>query len=57
MKIASIETFSRKFLAFVRVTTHEGHIGWGQVAPYNADITARILHRQIAPWALGKMCH
>ena len=54
MKIASIETFSRKFLAFVRVTTHEGHIGWGQVAPYNADITARILHRQIAPWALGK---
>tara|TARA_B100001123_G_scaffold58321_1_gene62725 strand:+ start:517 stop:1623 length:1107 start_codon:yes stop_codon:yes gene_type:complete len=54
MKIASIETFSRKFLAFVRVTTHEGHIGWGQVAPYNADITARIMHRQIAPWALGK---
>ena len=54
MKIASIETFSREFLAFVRVTTHEGHFGWGQVAPYNADITARIVHRQIAPWALGK---
>ena len=27
--------------------------GWGQVAPYNADITARVLHRQIAPHALG----
>ena len=54
MKIASIETFSREYLAFVRVTSNEGHYGWGQVAPYNADITARVVHRQIAPWALGK---
>ncbi|MEE3287390.1 MAG: mandelate racemase/muconate lactonizing enzyme family protein [Pseudomonadota bacterium] len=54
MKIASIETFSREYLAFVRVTSNEGYYGWGQVAPYNADITARVMHRQIAPWALGK---
>lgn len=28
--------------------------GWGQVAPYCADITAQVLHRQVAPYALGE---
>src|SRR5690606_5012029 len=28
--------------------------GWGQVSTYNADITAQIVHRQIAPWSLGR---
>jgi len=53
MRIRSIETFCDQFVAFVRVTTEDGAVGWGQVSPYNADITARILHRQVAPWALG----
>jgi L-alanine-DL-glutamate epimerase-like enolase superfamily enzyme len=53
MKIASIETFSTQDVALVRVLTDSGGEGWGQVAPYNADITARVLHRQIAPHALG----
>ncbi|MEM7196909.1 MAG: mandelate racemase/muconate lactonizing enzyme family protein, partial [Pseudomonadota bacterium] len=35
----------------------DGMQGWGQTAPYHADITAQILHRQIAPHALGKDCH
>ena len=30
-----------------------GAEGWGQTAPYHADITARVLHRQVAPHALG----
>lgn len=53
MRIESIETFSTRFVSVVRVATDDGAIGWGQVAPYNADITATVLHRQIAPWALG----
>lgn len=53
MKIARIETFANEWVALVRVTTDDGHEGWGQVAPYHADITAQILHRQVAPHALG----
>ncbi len=53
MKIQRIETFSNAFVCLVRVTTDTGAQGWGQVAPYNADITALIVHRQVAPHALG----
>jgi L-alanine-DL-glutamate epimerase-like enolase superfamily enzyme len=53
MKIASLETFSDQYVGFVRVTANDGSEGWGQVSPYNADITSLIFHRQIAPWALG----
>lgn len=53
MKIAKIETFATQEVGFVRVTDEEGGEGWGQVSPYNADITSQILHRQIARWALG----
>lgn len=54
MKIARIETFSTEFVGFLRVTTDSGAQGWGQVSPYNADITAHVVHRQVAPWALGQ---
>jgi L-alanine-DL-glutamate epimerase-like enolase superfamily enzyme len=54
MKIAAIETFSNRFVALVRVRTDEGDEGWGQLSPYNADITAAVLHRQVAPHALGQ---
>ena len=53
MTIAAIETFSTEDVALVRVTTDDGLEGWGQTAPYHADISALILHRQIAPHALG----
>jgi L-alanine-DL-glutamate epimerase-like enolase superfamily enzyme len=53
MKIKSIETFCNKFIGMVRVRTDDGCEGWGQVAPYNADITSLVVHRQIAPHALG----
>ena len=53
MQIARLETFSNRFVAFVRVTTDSGAQGWGQTSTYNADITATIFHRQVAPWALG----
>jgi L-alanine-DL-glutamate epimerase-like enolase superfamily enzyme len=54
MRITSIETFSTRDLGLLRVRTDAGVEGWGQVSPYNADITALIVHRQIAPHALGQ---
>lgn len=54
MKIERIESFSNEFVCFVRVTSNTGDQGWGQVAPYHADITAQVLHRQVAPYALGE---
>ncbi len=53
MKIAALETFTNEWVCFVRLTTDSGAVGWGQTSTYNADITATILHRQVAPWALG----
>jgi len=53
MKLKSIETFSTRRLCIVRVTDDDGLQGYGQAAPFNADITATVLHRQIAPHALG----
>ena len=53
MKITAIETFSNEFIGMVKVTTDTGDSGWGQVAPYNADITSLVVHRQIAPHAIG----
>lgn len=57
MKITKIETFSSPSVAFVRVTAEDGSTGWGQVAPYHADLTALVLHRQVAPWVLGTEVH
>lgn len=53
MKISKLETFCNQYVGFVRVTAEDGSQGWGQVSTYNADISARVLHRQVAPWALG----
>jgi L-alanine-DL-glutamate epimerase-like enolase superfamily enzyme len=57
MKIQRIETFCDEFVGFVRVTAEDGSHGWGQVSTYNADITAQIVHRQVAPHALGWDAH
>ena len=54
MKIKSIETFCNSFVGFVRVTAEDGVQGWGQLSPYNADISATVMHRQVAPWSLGR---
>jgi L-alanine-DL-glutamate epimerase-like enolase superfamily enzyme len=53
VKIHSIETFTRGRLSVVRVRTDDGAEGWGQISPFNADISALVMHRQIAPHALG----
>lgn len=53
MKIKRIESFTRDPLCIVKVTTDDGAEGFGQTAPFHADITAMVLHKQIAPHALG----
>ena len=53
MKIIKLETFNNRYIGFVRATADDGSHGWGQVSPYNADLTCQIFHRQVAPWALG----
>lgn len=52
--IVALETFSNEWVGFVRATTRDGQTGWGQMSTYNADITAAVFHRQVAPWALGQ---
>jgi L-alanine-DL-glutamate epimerase-like enolase superfamily enzyme len=52
--IARLETFATPDVTMVRVTSEDGAIGWGQTSTYNADITAQIFHRQVAPWVLGR---
>ncbi|MFW2586920.1 mandelate racemase/muconate lactonizing enzyme family protein [Sagittula sp. SSi028] len=53
-RITRIETFCTPVIGFVRVTSQDGAAGWGQVSTYSSDITCEILHRQVAPWALGR---
>ncbi|MEM9140316.1 MAG: mandelate racemase/muconate lactonizing enzyme family protein [Pseudomonadota bacterium] len=53
MKLKTIETFANEFVGFVRATMEDGTEGWGQVSTYHSDITAQVLHRQVAPWTLG----
>ena len=53
-RITRLETFATPMIGFTRVTAEDGTTGWGQVSTYNSDLTAEILHRQVAPWALGR---
>jgi L-alanine-DL-glutamate epimerase-like enolase superfamily enzyme len=54
LKITRLETFTNRYVGFVRVTAEDGAEGWGQVSNYNSDITCQIFHRQVAPYALGQ---
>ena len=53
-RITKIESFCNEFVGFIRLTNEDGAQGWGQVSTYNSDITCQVLHRQVAPWTLGK---
>lgn len=55
LKIRSLETFTRgSNLGFVRVRTDDGSEGYGQLSPYDADISATVFHRKVAPYALDQ---
>jgi L-alanine-DL-glutamate epimerase-like enolase superfamily enzyme len=53
MQIRSIETFTRQEVGFVRIRTEDGSEGYGQISTFNADISALVLHRHVARYALG----
>ncbi len=53
MIIDRIETYHRGPLALVTVIDSDGAEGPGQIAPYNSDIAATVLHRQVAPFVIG----
>ena len=52
-KIAKLESWTQGGFGIVRVTTEDGQEGYGQFAPFEADITATVLHRQLARQVLG----
>ena len=45
MKIERIETFATREVALVRVTAEDGLQGWGQVAPYHAEVPPGFIPR------------
>jgi L-alanine-DL-glutamate epimerase-like enolase superfamily enzyme len=53
MIIKRLETYTQRHLSFVKVITDDGSQGVGQISPYDADISARVFHRLVAPVALG----
>ncbi len=54
MRIQRIETFTRgRQLCVVRITADDGAEGWGQIAPFNANLSALVLHQQVARHFLG----
>lgn len=55
MIIKRLETFTHgSDVSIVRVTTDDGAQGIGQISTFNADLSAQVFHRQVAPYALGK---
>jgi len=54
MKIIKLETFTKPFVSFVKLTIENGSFGFGQMSTYNTDITSQIFHKQIAPWVIGQ---
>lgn len=53
LRIEKIETYSKPNIALVKVTADDGSFGWGQISTYNSDISATILHRNLAHLVLG----
>jgi len=53
LTIAKVESWTRRAYGFVRITTRDGREGYGQLSSYEPDITATVLHRQVARHALG----
>jgi L-alanine-DL-glutamate epimerase-like enolase superfamily enzyme len=52
--LTKIETFVKGPIGLVRLTTNDGAEGFGQLSTYDADITALVLHRNLARQVLGQ---
>lgn len=53
LTITKVESWTRGQYGIVRVTTDDGHEGYGQMSSFEPDITAMVLHRQVARHVLG----
>jgi L-alanine-DL-glutamate epimerase-like enolase superfamily enzyme len=53
LTINKIESWTYGQYGFVRVTTQDGREGVGQLSTFEPDITATVLHRQVARQVLG----
>lgn len=53
-KIKSIETFVKNPHTIVRVVTDDGKEGYGQIATYDGNISALVLHQKVAQYFVGK---
>jgi L-alanine-DL-glutamate epimerase-like enolase superfamily enzyme len=54
MHIEKIDSYYKENICIVKITASDGAVGFGQTAPFFADITQIILHRQLAPLVLGQ---
>jgi L-alanine-DL-glutamate epimerase-like enolase superfamily enzyme len=54
LTITKVESWTQGQYGVVRVTTDDGHEGWGQLSSFEPDITAIVLHRQVARHVLGR---
>lgn len=54
MIITRLETFTKPFMALVRVTLEDGTTGWGQMSPHQAEISTTVFHELVAPLAIGR---
>ena len=53
LTITKVESWTQGQYGIVRITTNDGHEGYGQLSSYEPDITATVLHRQVARHLLG----
>jgi L-alanine-DL-glutamate epimerase-like enolase superfamily enzyme len=53
LTITKVESWTHGQFGVVRVTTRDGREGYGQLSSYEPDITATVLHRQVARHVLG----
>ncbi len=53
LTITKVESWTQGSYGIVRITTNDGREGWGQLSSFEPDITAMVLHRQVARLVLG----
>ncbi len=53
LTITKVESWTRGAYGMVRITTNDGREGIGQLSSFEPDITATVLHRQVASQLLG----
>src|ERR1035441_9208607 len=51
--ITKVESWTQGQHGIVRVTANDGHEGYGQLSSFEPDITATVLHQQVARQVVG----